>query len=114
MDTYINARNKCVMAILFDTEIRNAELCKIKRLSVRETVIYIDGKGNKERVVPISPYLKKIMIKYERIRDAYLRDNTLYYGDYFISYRGKPLTGEAVEIIVKIAGWRYSKGKREY
>lgn len=104
MDTYINARNKCVMAILFDTGIRNAELCKIKRLSVRETVIYIDGKGNKERVVPISPYLKKIMIKYERIRDAYLRDNILHYDNYFLSYRNKPLTGEAVERIVKIAG----------
>lgn len=40
MDTYINARDKCVMSILFDTGIRKDELCKIKRLSVRETVIY--------------------------------------------------------------------------
>lgn len=56
MDTYINARNKCIMAILLDTGIRSTELCKIKGLSVRETVIYIDGKGNKGMVVPISPY----------------------------------------------------------
>lgn len=44
------------------------------------------------------------MIKYERIRDAYLRDNILHYDNYFLSYRNKPLTGEAVERIVNIAG----------
>lgn len=92
------------MAVLFDTGIRNAELCNIKRMDVRETVIYIMGKGRKERVVPISPYLKKIMIKYERIREGYLRDNILHYDNYFLSYRNKPLTGEAVERVVKIAG----------
>lgn len=111
MDTYINARNKCVIAVLVDTGIRNAELCKIKRMSVRETIIYIEGKGNKERVVPISPYLKKIMIKYERIRDAYLRDNILHYDNYFLSYRNKPLTGEAIERVVKIAGERAKVSK---
>ena len=69
-DSYINARNKCIMAVLFDTGIRNLELCNLSKLDVRESVIYILGKGNKERLVPISPYLKKIMIKYERIRNA--------------------------------------------
>ncbi len=59
MESYINVRNKCVMAILFDISIRNTELCKIKKLSVRQTVSYIDGKRNKERIVPISPYLKR-------------------------------------------------------
>lgn len=44
------------------------------------------------------------MIKYERIRDAYLRDNILHYYNYFLSYRNKPLTDEAIERIVKIAG----------
>ena len=69
-DSYINARNMCIMAVLFDTGIRNLELCNLSKLDVRESVIYILGKGNKERLVPISPYLKKIMIKYERIRNA--------------------------------------------
>lgn len=44
------------------------------------------------------------MIKYERIRDAYLRDNILHYDDQLLSYRNKSLTGEDVERIVKIAG----------
>lgn len=102
--SYINARNKCIMAILIDTGIRNFELCQLKRNDIRETIIYIMGKGNKERVVPISPYLKKVMIKYERIREGYLKNNILHYDNYFLSYRNKPLTIEAVEQIVKLCG----------
>lgn len=103
-DSYINARNKCIISILFDTGIRNLELCNLKRVDVRESVIYILGKGNKERLVPISPYLKKIMIRYERIRESYLKDNILRYDNYFLSYRNKPLTTEAVERVVRICG----------
>lgn len=102
--SYLHARNRCIMAVLFDTGIRNLELCQIKRLDVRETTIHIMGKGRKERVVPISPYLKKIMIKYERIREAYLTDDILHYDNYFLSSRNKPLTTEAIERIVKLAG----------
>ena len=104
MSSYIGARNKCIMAILFDTGIRNLELCNLKRTDVRETTIYIFGKGRKERVVPISPVLKKVMIKYERIRDNYLKDNVLSYDNYFLSFRYKPLTTEAIERIVKESG----------
>lgn len=104
MNTYINARNRCIVAILLDTGIRCSELCNIKNIDIRETVIYIFGKGRKERIVPISPYLKKIMIKYERIRNSYLKDNALHYDNYFLSYRCKPLTIEAIERVLRIAG----------
>ena len=106
MDTYMNARNRCIVSILLDTGIRNSELCSIKNIDVKETVIYIFGKGRKERIVPISPYLKKVMVKYERMRNSYLKDNALHYDNYFLSYRCKPLTVEAVERVLKIAGQR--------
>ena len=109
--SYMNARNKCIMALLFDTGIRCLELCQLKRLDVKETVIHVLGKGNKERIVPISPYLKRIMIKYERIRDAYLKDDIIHYDNYFLSSRNKPLTVEAVERVVKIASKGRCKGK---
>ena len=102
--SYLHARNRCIIAVLFDTGIRNLELCQLKKLDVKETVIHIMGKGRKERVVPISPYLKRTMIKYERIREAYLSDDILHYDNYFLSSRNKPLTTEAIERIVKLAG----------
>lgn len=109
--SYIHARNKCIMAILIDTGIRNFELCQLKITDIRETVIYIMGKGKKERVVPISPYLKKIMIKYERIREGYLKNNILHYDNYFLSYMNKPLTTEAVERIVRLCGEKANVNK---
>ena len=102
--SYLHARNRCIIAVLFDTGIRNLELCQLKKLDVKETVIHIMGKGRKERVVPISPYLKRTMIKYERIREGYLSDDILHYDNYFLSSRNKPLTTEAIERIVKLAG----------
>lgn len=101
---FLNARNKTIIGTLCDTGIRNQELCNLKRTDVRETIIRILGKGNKERYVPISPVLKKMMIKCERIRDFYFKDRILNYDNYFLSNRGKPLTVEAIERVVKIAG----------
>lgn len=102
--TYLEARNKCIMALLFDTGIRNFELCSMTHSNVRESVIKIDGKGNKERVVSISPMLKKIMMKYERIKDHYFKDKNIRYGNYFLSFRCEPLTVEAVERVVRKCG----------
>ena len=59
--TFLSARNKMVLAIAFDTGARNTEICEIKRDDIRENVILLHGKGNKERHVPISLYLKKVM-----------------------------------------------------
>ena len=101
---YLEIRNKCIMAILFDTGIRNLELCTLGMLDIKDTVIYIKGKGRKERVVPISPMLKKIMIKYERAREEYIKDSIIKDDAYFLSYRGKRMTGEAVERVVKLCG----------
>lgn len=101
---FISIRNRCIMAMLFDTGIRNLELCSLGMLDVKDTVIYIKGKGRKERVVPISPMLKKILIKYERVREEYIKDSIVREDAYFLSFRGKRMTGEAVERVVKMCG----------
>ena len=101
---YLNARNKTIMAILFDTGIRNLELCQLINADIRDSVIRIFGKGNKERYVPISPTLKKYFLKYERIKEFYFKNKIIKYDNYFLSNTGKPLTKEAVERIVKLAG----------
>lgn len=103
---YLEARNKLIIIMLFETGIRNLELCHMMKSNVGETAIKIIGKGRKERQLPISPVLNKHLIKYNRIRDQYLRDDFLKNDNLFLSQNGKPLTVEAVERIVKIAGER--------
>lgn len=101
---FYNTRNKTIISMFFETGIRNLELCTLKVLDVRDTVIKVTGKGNKERFVPISPALKKILIKYERIRTEYIKDKYVVADYYFLSYRGNMLTIEAVERAVRETG----------
>jgi integrase/recombinase XerD len=65
--TFLSARNKLVLAIAFDTGARNTEMCDILEEDVRDNVILLHGKGNKERHVPLTPYLKRAIIKYKRM-----------------------------------------------
>lgn len=101
---YLNARNKCLIAFLVDTGARCTETCEVLNQDIKETTIIIHGKGNKERYVGISPMLKKIMIRYERIKEFYFKDKILKYDNYFLSKNGHPLTVEAVERVIKDAG----------
>ncbi|MGG5462583.1 tyrosine-type recombinase/integrase [Clostridium sp. B9] len=107
---YMNIRNKCIMALLFDTGIRNLELCQLTNKDIRERSIIIkNGKGNKQRNVPISPYLKKVILRYIRCRDSYFMDRKITEeAPFFLSYRYKALTIESVERIVKICGEKAS------
>ena len=97
--TYLSARNKMVLAFAFDTGARNTEICEIKRGDIRDNVILLHGKGNKERHVPISPSLHKVMLKYERMRDYYFDDKVIHHDNYLLSRTGRPLTKEALEHI---------------
>ena len=102
--TYMETRDKCIMTMLFDTGIRNIELCQLKNCNIKNNSILIKGKGSKERYIPISPYLKKTMIKYERVRDNLFKKKLINYDNYFLSSRYKPLTDCSIDRIVKKAG----------
>lgn len=97
---FLSIRNRLILAVLFDTGIRNFELCGIKDSDVKESFIRIFGKGRKERVVPITPYVKRLMIRYERVRNKQIRHDD----GYFLSRTGRNLTIETVENVVRRAG----------
>lgn len=97
--SYLSCRNKLILAIAFDTGARNTEICDILARDIRDNVILIHGKGNKERNVPITPYVKKLMVKYERLKEFYFDDREPQYDNYLLSRTGRPLTKEALERI---------------
>ncbi len=100
---YMSIRNKAIIAMLVDTGIRNNELCELTIDDVCNGYIKIFGKGSKERLVGISPYLQKCIIKYITVRNSYFIyknvDDT-----FFLSRSGRKLTVEAVEKLVAKAG----------
>ena len=99
---YLSVRNKTVVCFLIDTGIRCLELCNLKEDDIKEDYIRIFGKGKKERYVGITPLIKKQLLKYYRYKSKYFR--VVKYDNVFLSNHGKPLTVEAVERIVKVAG----------
>lgn len=102
-NSFTDLRDKAIVSMLFETGIRCLELCSIKPEDIHEDFIIINGKNHKQRVVPITPILKKTLIKYEASRENYFTlKNTDNY--YFLSFHGKQLTNSAVEHLLKKRG----------
>ena len=101
--SYLSARNRLILAIAFDTGARNTEMCNIMEPDIRDNVILIHGKGNKERHVPLTPYLKKTIMKYRRIKEHYFEDKYLAYHNLLLSRTGRPMTKEAMEYVFRQA-----------
>lgn len=104
--TYLNARNKLIVATFADTGIRCAELINLETGWINETNIKIFGKGAKWRYVPISLMLRKYMIRYERMKEGYFKklNKNLQHNNYFLSRSGRPLTSVQIENVVRDAG----------
>lgn len=109
---YFEARNKAIIAMLADTGLRAIELRRLETKNVKETTILVNGKGNKERYIFISPALKKILIRYERLKKEYFKDKNV--NDYyFLSYKCDQISHVGLGNIVKEAGKRAGiEGKR--
>lgn len=101
---YYSVRNRAIMAMLFDTGIRCYELCTLSKAAIKDNYIVIYGKGKKERQVGLSPYLSKILMKYDRMKEYNFEFKNIRIDNYFLSRTGRPLTNAAVERIVKTAG----------
>ena len=62
---YLSVRDKAVLSTLFETGIRCWELCCVKPEDIHDDYIVItSGKNHKQRVVPITPILKKALMRY--------------------------------------------------
>jgi len=102
---FLDMRNQLIVVILFDTGIRNTELCELKLSDIRDTYINIYGKGKKVRHVPITAIINKYLIRYLRVREQYIKDKVNYEMNYLLlSQKGKKLTKETIENVVRDCG----------
>lgn len=76
--TYFGMRNYCVMAMFFSTGMRKGELRNLTLADVNVTtdLIRIDGKGQKERLAPISRTLRRALRQYMKMRSEFLGDES--------------------------------------
>lgn len=95
-------RNRAILETLYSCGLRISELCFLKRsdLYLKEGFIKVDGKGSKQRLVPISPRAIREIELY--LTDDWQTDVKPEFQDYlFISKRGKNISRIMVFHIVK-------------
>ena len=74
---FIELRNYTIICLLFGTGIRKSELLglTVGDLQAFDNTIKVYGKGNKERYIPISDNLQRLLKRYINRRNKYINDN---------------------------------------
>jgi len=90
---------KVVIQLFYATGMRLSELiqCKEKQLDVSKKIIKVVGKGNKERILPLSPELALALKKYISEKPKEANGNPYL----FVTEKGKALQPKAVYTFVK-------------
>lgn len=96
--TTIPLLDKLIIETLYQTGMRKAELCNLLFLNVDLTALAfkVTGKGNKQRIIPISEELKKELLNYLQIR----RPNAEHQDYFFVNKKGKKLGERFVYSVV--------------
>ena len=94
-------RNKAIIETLYGCGLRVSELVNLRLTDIHkdEGFIIVTGKGNKQRLVPISLNTLKEIDLYKPCRDtlAYIKDENIV----FLNRRGKRLTRAMIFTIIK-------------
>lgn len=93
-----NSLEKLIIETFYQTGMRKSELCNIllEQVDFSKSEIFVKGKGNKQRVVPISENLLKQMREYIAIRKPN-EDSGIYF---FVRENGKKLSEKFVYSVV--------------
>lgn len=93
-----NSLEKLIIETLYQTGMRKSELCNIllEQVDFSKSEIFVKGKGNKQRVVPVSENLLKQMREYMVIRKPN-EDSGIYF---FVRENGKKLSEKFVYSVV--------------
>lgn len=93
-------RNRAIVEMLYGSGLRVSELCdlRISRLAVADSMVIIEGKGSKQRIVPVSPAAMRCIGEYLPLRPEPKNgaEDIL-----FLNRRGNRLTRVMIFLIIK-------------
>lgn len=102
LNSEFDYRNKAMLELMYATGLRVSELVSIEysNIDFENSIIRINGKGKKERIIPLgevaSYYLKIYLSDY---RSKLLKRNT--YNQIFLNNHGKPITRQGFNYILE-------------
>ncbi len=84
----IGSRDKAILELLYATGMRVSELCSLRLKDLSENLVKVQGKGKKERLIPVG---KKAMEAIDHYLLHFRGEVKEEQGALFVSLRGKPL-----------------------
>ncbi len=93
--TLRGARDRAILELLYASGLRVSELCQLKLSDVDETSVRVQGKGGKERLVPLGSQASAAIDHYLSFRDG-SRQEAL-----FVATGNRPITRMRVWALVK-------------
>lgn len=94
LKTVFDYRTKAMLEIMYGSGLRVSELVglTLNDFDLYNNTILINGKGSKERIVPLGEYAKEYLMKYLQIRNQLLKKKNGNYNELFLNNHGKPIT----------------------
>ena len=92
----IQLRNYCICSLMLDSGLRLNEITTLvlERLYISEGYAIVDGKGNKQRVVPLGLHTRKMLLRYISRRPGCAKTDSL-----FLMSDLRPITDNTVHLM---------------
>lgn len=93
---WMECRNKGILALMYDSGLRQSEVCGLLRRNVSfpDNLLTVRGKGDKERTVPLGGLAKRFL-------QSYLESCPFMSDNVFVDTYGNALTGNAVRLLMR-------------
>lgn len=102
IDGKAKERDFCIITLFLNCGMRLSELCGIRVSNIKEDILTVIGKGNKERTVYLNNSCLKALNNYLIVRNSDIDKVAEEYRDYlFISQKKTNISKRAVERLVK-------------
>ena len=100
-DDWQGATERLILQIFYNAGIRQAELIGLmqSQIDIHNSTIKVLGKGNKERIIPISTRLRTDIVKYIEFKKLQFPQNEI--SSLLLNKKGKKLTPRYVYDVVK-------------
>lgn len=95
---WITVRNKCIIALMYDSGLRQSEVCFLRRsdVSFSGNRMTVYGKGDRERIVPLGLFTRSLLERYFSLcPHAVYPGGIVFYGR-----RGEALTPNSVKLFM--------------
>ena len=94
INSIFDIRTKAMLEIMYSSGLRVSELVNLELsdIDMFNDTILINGKGSKERIVPIGEYSKKYLGDYLKVRSELIKRKNGNPNKLFLNNHGKPIT----------------------